>query len=108
MEDWLLEISMRTRNYVRVKVRTSFGNNGAKASNLPIFPSLKVKRSFLIQSYSDWSRSSSIGCISCKWSGKSRIYPNGNRAHQFAKVVYLVTEESGNAEVVRPAQPVFG
>ena len=65
MEDWLSEISMRIRNYGRVGLRTSFGNSGAKASNLPMFPSLKVKSSFLIQSYSDWSRSSSIGCINC-------------------------------------------
>ena len=39
---------------------------------------------------------------------KSRINPNGSLSYQLAKVVYLVTKESGDSEVVGPVQPVFG
>ena len=108
VENWLLKIPVKLRNCVRVGLLTSFGNSGARASNLPMFPSLKVKSSFLIQSNSDWSRSSSIGCINYEQSGNCAYTQIEPDSYQLAEVVYLVTEESSNAEVMRPAQPVFG
>ena len=43
--------------------RTSLGNSGASASNLPIFPSLNVNRSFLIHSCWVPFNASRMGCI---------------------------------------------
>ena len=43
--------------------RTSLGKSGASASNLPIFPSLNVNRSFLIHSCCVPFNASRMGCI---------------------------------------------
>ena len=56
--------------------RTSLGKRGARASNLPILPSLNVNSSFLIQSCSVPSSASRIGCMSC---GRARPSSIANR-----------------------------
>lgn len=72
MEDRLREFAHQNQSLreghtetVTFHRRTSFGNRGASASNFPMFPSLNVKRSFLIQSCGVLSSESRMGCMSC-------------------------------------------
>ena len=68
----------------------SLGNSGARASNFPILPSLKVNKSFFIHSCCVPSKASRIGCMSYEMRGteyKALNFIYSERTNQFSKII---------------------